>query len=146
MNKYRLIIMIGVLIGHVGLLSASEGNQNNIQFEHIIHRVVEPYVVSLKSGNIVSVKRLIAGNIYRRNRVLLEENSSYSEFLKNYYQDSIFTIKKIQAMTGHVRVEIEVQLPGRKPYVMGLRIENQCGETSNCEPVWRIVDEMVIAD
>ena len=144
MNRYRLFVILSVLLS-ASLLYASEENYENDTFDHIIKQVVMPYVESLRTGNVTAARQLISGKFYQRNRTLLEENRSYSDYLKNYYKEADFTVKHIQEKTGWVNVEIGIQLPDRKPYAIGLRIENLCKNGLHCKPTWKIVDEVAVA-
>jgi len=148
MNKYRQLFLVLIMILTVTLSNASvqEPSPETFDHDHILNQVIQPYLESLKRGNITVIRQLISGNIYKRYRVLLEENRSYSNFLKKYYRHADFSVRSIQEENGWVSVEVDIRLPNREPYTIGLRIENLCEDALRCAPRWKIVDEMTISN
>ena len=60
-----------------------------------INQVLNDLFAALKSGDVGSLKRLFAEEMYAKNKILLEKNAGYSDFLRNYYRETIFKVTEI---------------------------------------------------
>ena len=70
-----------------------------------------PFFEALKNGDVSEIKKHMSLSLYKKNRVLLEENRDYPSFLKDYYSNASFRVVKAEmAITGddivfHVSIE-----------------------------------------
>lgn len=74
---------------------------------------IHGYFEALKKGDTVSVKDHLMGKFYERNRVLLEENVEYPNFLRRHYNKSELQIINIVCPneSGVMLVEVEILFP-----------------------------------
>ena len=100
---------------------------------------VELYTQALKAGDVEEIKRLLGGRLYEKRRVLLEENTEYSDWLKQYYAGASFSFP-----TG---VTSSDQYPGK---LVNVQIQRGNGETVTTNLLmqsptgsdkWEIVDQ-----
>jgi len=56
-----------------------------------ILETVELYTQALKAGDVEEIKKLLGGRLYEKKRALLEENTEYSGWLKQYYAGASFS-------------------------------------------------------
>ena len=56
-----------------------------------ILETVELYTQALKSGDVEEIKNLLGGRLYEKRRALLEENTEYSDWLRQYYAGASFS-------------------------------------------------------
>ena len=126
MKRTGLSLMIVVLIMSFGSFDANA-------FEPI--DTVLSYLQALKDGNIEAIKDSIAGELYKKRKVLLEQNENYSEFLKKIYQDAEFQITKTTAKDDKVFISVAVDFSGRKTNFTFLLLKNAAGN-------WKIYEEI----
>lgn len=85
-----LFLVSVVLAGNY--VQAQETELTDSDVLAIQHKVLIPFFKALQSGNISTIKKYISPELYEKNQVLLDENTEYSDFLKNYYKDVDFRI------------------------------------------------------
>ena len=93
------------------------------------------YLHALKNGDIGTIKDSITGELYKKRKVLLEQNESYSEFLKKTYRKTKFLIKETTVNNNDALVEVEVKLPrGKTKFILYLS-KNAQGNWINLQGV-----------
>lgn len=95
------------------------------------------YFEALKNGDTETIIHCIAGDFYEKNRVLLEKNQNYPEFLRNYYQGANLQIGNSTNSGNDVIVEMQISFPNGNIKVKNLRLREYSDGT------WRIVEEIV---
>ena len=125
MKKTGLYIIIAVLIVSFSSFASDALEPND---------TVSRYLHALKQGDIGTIKDSIAGELYKKRKVLLEQNESYSEFLKKTYGKAKFLIKETTANNNDVLVKVEVQFPrGKTKFILYLN--------KNAQGDWKIFKE-----
>ncbi|HWP93827.1 MAG TPA: hypothetical protein VNN20_16685 [Thermodesulfobacteriota bacterium] len=94
------------------------------------------YFQALKDGDVGKIKQCIAGDFYEKNKVLLENNPDYPEFLRNYYQGADLEIGKSVKSGDTVIIEMRTLFPNGSTGVNKLRLK----ESSDGD--WKIVEEI----
>ena len=97
-NKIFMTILVVSLIDFANLYCtiAAQADEPGVNVEdEQITQVLNNLFDALRSGNTGTLKRLFAGEMYAKNKTLLEQNAEYPDFLRNYYQGAIFTITEI---------------------------------------------------
>jgi hypothetical protein len=126
MKRAGLSLMIVVLIMSFGSFDANALEPNDI---------VLSYLQALKDGNIEAIKDSIAGELYKKRKVILEQNENYSEFLKKFYQDAEFQLTKTTTKDDKVFISVDVDFSGRKSNFTFLLLKNTSGN-------WKIYEEI----
>ena len=72
------------------------------------------YFQALKHGDVETIKDSITEEMYKRRRVLLEQNSNYPEYLKKVYQGAEFKIKETNVENNDALVNVEVNFQNKK--------------------------------
>ena len=85
------------------LLTGSFGQAHEIDLTDpelllIQQQVLLPFFEALKTGNVSEIKKHMSESLYEKNRVLLEDNADYPDFLRSYYRDVHFRV--VKAETG----------------------------------------------
>ena len=105
MNKNILYILLVVFL---------------VSFSSITAHALEPnetvlsYFQALKNGDIATIKSSITGEMYTKRKVLLEQNKTYSKYLKHVYKHADFQIKETAIQDNTAEVTVEVNSPGRQ--------------------------------
>lgn len=94
------------------------------------------YFEALKNGDTETIKNYIAGKFYKKNKALLEENTKYPEFLRNYYEGAEFEVIDSVNVGKDVIVEIQIYFSNGSTSVKKLRLKNYGDNT------WKIVEEI----
>jgi hypothetical protein len=108
---FLLVLMITV-DGHV--LCAQEITQNDALYSEIVTETMVPYFEALKNGDVSTLQHLISGRMLERNKVLLEQNTEYPEFLRNYYRNVTFEVEKVEYFGSDIRVTVTLEFPGQE--------------------------------
>jgi hypothetical protein len=90
---------LGFLVAIVFLVNSAYAQERAFTESHvgkIQEQVLLPFFQALKTGDVAVIKRHMSRDLYARNRVLLDENMQYPEFLRNYYKDITFRIMKAE--------------------------------------------------
>jgi hypothetical protein len=59
--------------------------------EEPVLATVESYTDALQAGDIATLKDILGGRMYLRQRALLEDNTEYSQWLRDYYAGAQFS-------------------------------------------------------
>ena len=96
------------------------------------------YFKALKNGDVETIKKCIAGDYYKKYKVLLEENQSYPEFLRNFYQGAEFDIvNTTKGNNDDVIVQVQTYFADGSTAHNKLRLKNFNKDG------WKIVEEIV---
>lgn len=88
---------------------------------------VERYNAALQAGDVGALKELLGGRLYKKRRVLLEENTEYSDWLKQYYAGAHFSYPSgvtSEAGTADKLVEVETQLRSGEQVITNLVLQS----------------------
>lgn len=110
----------------------------NVSNADNISDAVNRYLSALTRGDTSALKTSVGGRLYQSRKILLEDNTEYSEFLKNFYQSSTFRIIDISPDTttsNKVIATVEFEFPGGDTSKTKLTVaKDMAGQ-------WKIVDE-----
>ena len=71
---------------------------------------VERYTQALQAGDVEAIKGLLGGRLYKKRRVLLEENTEYSDWLKQDYAGASFSYPSgVRGEAGAAEKQVEVE-------------------------------------
>lgn len=101
-------------------------------------QTVAYYFDALKSGNIEVIKNSVAGEFYQQQKILLEENAQYSNFLKKNYADASFRLENTyQPSADHAVVNITIYFKdgSESPTVFHLKRDD--------DYTWKIIKEVI---
>lgn len=112
-----------------------------ISFLPIEAKALEPndtvvrYSQALKQGDIKTIKDSITGEMYKKRKVLLEQNEYYSEFLIKAYQEAEFQIIDTTIKDNDAVITVEVNFPDRQNKFVLFLIKDDLGN-------WKIFKEI----
>ena len=69
---------------------------------------VAQFFEASKNGDTARMKQLIAGTFYNQRKVLLEENATYPDFLRKYYEGARQQITSMREDRGGWVVEVRI--------------------------------------
>jgi hypothetical protein len=84
------------------------------------------HVLALQRGDVAALKQQLSssGEAYRQYRTLLEQNPTYPEFLRNFYQGSRFAVGNIVRGQGNeVIADLIIELQSGSRTVTKLRLQ-----------------------
>ena len=90
--------------GSNNFLCAQEIAECEELYQKITIETLNPYFKALKNGDVSSIKLYISEEMYKRYKVLLENNKDYPGFLRNYYQGVDFRVKKLELVGNDIAV------------------------------------------
>ena len=98
--------------------------------------------MALKSGDVLTIKQLISGNMYENNAVLLEKNKNYPQFLRDLYQGATFRTSEAVVVAGDVIAHVEIAFPNGNRSFAKLRLSKMKNISQNDHEseTWKIVD------
>ena len=105
-----------------------------------ILETVELYTQALKLGDIEELKNLLGGSLYEKRRVLLEDNTEYSDWLKQYYATASFSSPVSVASSGQhpeKQVNVDILLESGELVTLRLVLQQSAGSDN-----WKIVNQL----
>ena len=128
MKKTGLYIIIAVLIVSFSAFASDALEPND---------TVSRYLHALSQGDIGTIRDSITGELYKKRKILLEQNESYSEFLKKTYRKAKFIIKETTVNKNEALVKVESKFPdGITRFIFYLN--------KNAEGNWKIFKESAV--
>ena len=127
MKKSALCLIVVSLVFGFNLLPAEAAVPSD---------TVRLYFEALKNGDTETIIQCIAGDFYEKNKVLLEKNENYPEFLRNYYQGATLQIGDSTNSGDDVIVEMQISFPNGNIKDKKLRLREYS------DGIWRIVEEV----
>jgi ABC-type transporter MlaC component len=113
MNKTILRFLLIVFIVAFGVTEAKALEPND---------TVLRYFKALQQGDISTIKDSITGEMYQKNKAILDQNENYPVYLQKAYQGAKFQITDTTVRDNDVVVTVKVNFPDRqKEFVLLLK-------------------------
>jgi len=119
-------------------LNAQEIPPDDLLYENVMSGTLVPFFTACKNGDVEAITEYISDDMYEKNKVLLEQNKEYPEFLRNFYRDAIFQEEKIVKSEETIFVNVIVTFPGGYQSVAEYRLNERESKAGNT--VWKITD------
>jgi hypothetical protein len=131
-----------VLFSMGPMLCAQEITPNDALYSEIVNETMVPYFEALKNGDVSTLQRLISGRMFERNKVLLEQNTEYPEFLRNYYRNVTFEVEKAENFGDDILVMVALEFPGQEPASFKYILRENAVRSNSGEiaPDWTIAE------
>ena len=142
MRKIGLALLVGWVVIMSYSVSAEPLALNDPIYLEIESNVLKPFFEALKNGDVSSLLGLISGEMYKNNRVLLEQNKQYPEFLRKYYSGAKFRVEKAVQMNGEVVVDVLIEFPSGRQSTNRWRLSESTGNqlASGQMSGWKIIN------
>ncbi len=111
MSRKIILFSICLIFMLCSLMYAQQIPVSDALYAEIVNGTVLPYFNALKDGNVGAIKQYISGRLYQKYKVLLEQNTEYPAYLRNYYQGAEFRIGKAVMIDNDVIVEVTSEYP-----------------------------------
>jgi hypothetical protein len=76
-----------------------------------IQRTFADVFQALQAGDVAALKGHLSGAMYEQYKVLLEENSEYPAFLRNFYKGATFSVDNIAHQGDNALVDVIITFP-----------------------------------
>ena len=126
MSKTILCILLAVLTVTFSAIDAKATGPND---------TVLRYFQALQQGDTQTIKDSITGDMSKDIKVILEQNASYPEYLKNVYKGAEFQIKKADIQDNDAVITVKVNFPDRQKEFVLLLKKDDSG-------IWKIFKEI----
>ena len=141
----RVLVFLMLLVAsvHIPAMGESQG-VNSALLDEIEIKTLRPFFNALKNGNVRQIERYITGKKLTEAQLPKHEDKEYEEFLREYYNDTIFSVEQVSASGDQVIVDVVIEFPGRgrkvtQFYLQELEKGNQ-GQAA-IERRWSITEE-----
>ncbi len=111
MIRKTIVFSMCLIFMLCGPMYAQQIPVSDTLYAEIVNGTVLPYFNALKDGDVGAIKKYIAGRLYQKYKVLLEQNTEYPAYLRNYYQGAEFRIGKAAMIDNDVIVEVTSDYP-----------------------------------
>ena len=128
--RYIIIVLVcGILISNLPIIHASDQNDTRI--------VIGSYFEALKNGDVQTILNMLTDPLLGAKRGLLENNTAYPAYLKNYYENATMVIKEINYPKENMQiVKTEIIFTGDIHSMKSQFI------LKNVDGAWKISQEM----
>lgn len=89
----------------------------------VVRHAFSPMFKALKDGDVNTIKQCLGGDVFEKNRTLLEENANYHEFLRNYYRGADFQIEKVGKDDADIVIGVRVFFPDGQTRAFDLQLQ-----------------------
>lgn len=135
-NKYiSILIFVMILFGGFFVTITVQAKRPDVIAFHEQQQIVQMLNAmfdALKSGDTGTLKSIFSGEMYEINKVLLEQNTAYPEYLQNYYKGAVFTITEMTPIKKGVIADIDVHFNSKQGLKMRLLLE-KCDNVDSSE-------------
>lgn len=136
MRKPFFLLLLFLFVNGHELLYAQELRMGEALYEDMTSGTFLPLFGALKEGNVEVIKCYLSGDMYRQNRVLLEENKDYPQFLRNFYKGAIFSVKSAITAGDDIIADIVIEFPHGGKSLTRLRLNKEN------DLQWKVVDKV----
>lgn len=95
----RKTILLGILLVFVTSYPSQAKDELTISQEYLelvqTYEALHPFFSAMKNGEVEKIKNYISGEMFEKNRVLLEQNREYPDFLKKFYDGVQFKVVEV---------------------------------------------------
>ena len=105
MTKYYLLLII--LFASVSS-HAELSFDDPVLYDNLRTRVFEPYFIALQQGDLGAIGQFLPLDRYAEFKTLLEQNTTYSAYLKNHYDGSQFRLLEIVQVNQLYEAQVEI--------------------------------------
>jgi hypothetical protein len=95
----RKTILLGILLVFVTSYPSQAQDRLAISPEYLelvqTDEAFHPFFSAMKNGEVEKIKNYISGEMFERNRVLLEQNREYPDFLRKFYDGAQFKVVEV---------------------------------------------------
>lgn len=112
----RIIAVATLLATLVSPATAGDLRDEDPQtWERAESEVFVPLFEALQAGDVSAIKRLLDADLFEQYHVLLERNSAYPQYLKDYYRGATFELRGIEDEGDRYTADVVIQWPdGRR--------------------------------
>lgn len=110
--RILVFLMLFVASLYNPAMSESQG-VNSALLDEIEIKTLRPFFNALKNGNVRQIERYITGEKLTEAQLPKHEDKEYEQFLREYYNDAIFSIEQVSASGDQVIVDVVIEFPGR---------------------------------
>ena len=121
------VLAMALFMGDQALLAAGPASPDE--------SVVQFFEAS-KNGDTARMKQLIAGSFYNQRKVLLEENTTYPDFLRKHYDGARLQITSMREDRRGWVVEVRIK------FADGTVDSNKFLVQKDASGSWKIIDEV----
>jgi hypothetical protein len=134
-----LIYFIAVVLAAIPAHAQKAESLGSVHTE-IQDDVIYPFFMALKNGDVDAFKNFFSTEMYNKNRILLEENTEYPEFLRSYYQGAEISVLKASEIAGDVEFDVLIEFADGSQSISKLRVSEQAksDKTINAKKNWKI--------
>jgi hypothetical protein len=136
MRKFLFLLPLLLFVSGHELLYAQEIYVGEVLYSDMKNGTFLPLFKALKDGNVQVIKHYISGNMYRQNRVLLEENKDYPRFLRKFYRGANFSVERIITADGDIIADVVIEFPQGSKSLTKLRLSKANDQQ------WKVVNEI----
>jgi hypothetical protein len=141
MKNIFLFISMVVFFISCNISHAEEIAENNLLYRNIRDNTCIPLFTALKDGDVEAIKDCFSSKKCEKHKDLLDQGEDYSNFLKDFYRNADFLVKRIIREKETTFVDIIIYFPnGIQSTRRWLLIEEKRKEG---DKIWKVENEII---
>ena len=120
------------------ILNAQEISRSDPLYRNVKSKLFVPLFRALKTGNVDAIKKYISEDMHEKNKILLEQNEEYPNFLRNFYRGALFQVKKVIKSEEIIYVDVMVSFPGGYQNVAKYQLKEE--KTKEGKDIWKVIN------
>lgn len=141
MKNIFLFISILVFFISCNILHGEEISENDLLYKNIRDNTCIPLFNALKDGDVETIKDCFSSNYCERYKDLLDENKEYSNFLKDFYRDADYRIKRAVREKETTYVDIIIYFPNGTQSTKRWLLKEE--KRINGNMIWKVKNEVI---
>lgn len=111
MKNFFFCVSMFVIFISCTMSHAEEISENDPFYKNIRDNTCIPLFTALKDGDVETIKDCFSNKKHEKHKDVLDENTNYSNFLKDFYRDATFLMKSVVREKKQTFVDIIVYFP-----------------------------------
>ena len=138
-------VCLFLCFGAGGLVSAQDTQPGSQSYEQIGIATISSYFEALKKGDVDTIKNLLSKEVYQSYKALIETNTEYPAFLRDYYQGLEYDVETVEEEANDIRVSVTMRLPDKgtvtSTFIMRKTMTGAASDASGGQ--WQIVENVI---
>lgn len=115
--------------------------ENNLLYKNIRDNTCIPLFTALKDGDVETIKDCFSSIKGEKHKDLLDESEDYPNFLKDFYRDADFIIKRVVREKEATFVDIIIYFPNGTQSTRRWLLEEE--KRKKGDEIWKVENEII---
>lgn len=141
MKNISLFISLLIFFISCNISHAEEISENDLFFKNVRDNTCIPLFTALKDGDLETIKDCFSNKMCEKYKDLIDEIEDYSNFLKDFYRDADFLVKRVVREKESTYVDIIICFPNGIQSTRRWLLKEE--KRKEGDKTWKVEDELI---